>query len=66
MENEKNEREHVEAVPGPAIIISKEAYRKMQENDNSEQNKKRLKKYEEFFKRIHNVTETPKEEELIK
>ena len=51
-------REYVEAVPGPVIVISKETYKKMQENNNSKQNQERLKKYEKFFKSINIKDET--------
>ena len=51
-QHEKQSHEHVEAVPGPAIIISRETYKKMQESDNSKQNKERLKQCEDFFKNI--------------
>ena len=50
-------REYVEAVPGPAIVISKETYKKMQENENSKQNKEKLKRYKNFFKNIKDETD---------
>ncbi len=50
----ENNEERVEAVPGPAIVISKETYKKMQENNQAKQNKKRLKQCEPFFKKINN------------
>ena len=66
-QDKKQSREYVEAVPGPAIVISKETYKKMQENDNAKQNqeklKERLKKYEKFFKGIKDETKLPEEEE---
>ena len=52
----ENNEEHVEAIPGPAIIISRETYKKMQENNQSKQNKERLKQYKDFFKKINNET----------
>ena len=33
----ENNEERVEAVPGPAIVISKETYKKMQENNQAKQ-----------------------------
>ena len=54
---ENNEEEHVEAVPGPAIEISKATYKKMQENNQSKQNRERLKKHRNFFGKIKNETE---------
>lgn len=52
----KSAYEHVEAIPGPAIIISKETYKKMQENNSAKQNRERLEKMESFFKSIKNET----------
>ena len=49
---DKETREYIEAVPGPAIIISKETYEKMKKDNSCKQNKERLEKYAEFFKRI--------------
>ena len=63
-QDKKQPPEHVEAVPGPDIVISKDTYKKMQENNNAEQNKERLKKYEKFFKGIKNETKLPEDEEL--
>ncbi len=65
-EIENKHREYVEAVPGPAIVISKETYKKMEENNNAKQNQKRLKKYEKFLKRINikDETKTSENEEL--
>ena len=53
--NDKN-YEHMEAVPGPAIVISKQTYNKMQQNNQSKQNQERLSQYKDFFKRIKNET----------
>ena len=65
MERDKKQpREYVEAVPGPAIVISKDTYKKMQVNNNAEHNKERLKKYEKFFKGIKDETKLPEDEEL--
>lgn len=63
-QDKKQSREYVEAVPGPAIIISKDTYKKMQENNNVKQNQERLKKYEKFFKAIKDETKSPKDDEL--
>ena len=54
----ENNEERVEAVPGPAIVISKETYKKMQENNQAEQNKERLGQLKEFFDKIHDETNT--------
>lgn len=59
------DKEYVEAVPGPAIVISKETYKKMQENNNAKENKERLKKCEKFFKNIKNETNLPKDEDEL-
>ena len=65
MERDKKQpREYVEAVPGPAIVISKDTYKKMQVNNNAEHNKERLKKYEKLFKGINDETKLPEDEEL--
>ena len=58
-QNKKQSREYVEAVPGPAIVISKDTYNKMQENNNAKLNQERLKKYEKFFKSIKDETKLP-------
>ena len=63
-QDKKQPREYVEAVPGPAIVISKDTYKKMQVNNNAEHNKERLKKYEKFFKDIKDETKLPEDEEL--
>ena len=63
-QDKKQPSEHVEAVPGPAIVISRDTYKKMQENNNAEHNKERLKKYEKFFKGIKDETKLPEDEEL--
>ena len=63
-QDKKQSREYVEAVPGPAIVISKETYKKMQENNNAKQNQEKLKKFEKFFKDIKDETKLPEEEEL--
>lgn len=52
----ENNEERVEVVPGPAIIISKETYKKMQENNQAKQNKERLKQYKDFFAKINDKT----------
>ena len=48
----ENNQEHVEAVPGPAIVISQETYKKMQQNNQAKQNQERLKQYKPFFEKI--------------
>ena len=63
-QDKKQPREYVEAVPGPAIVISKDTYKKMQGNNSAKHNKERLKKYEEFFKGIKDETKLPEDEEL--
>lgn len=63
-QNKKQSRECVEAVPGPAIVISKETYKKMQENNNVKRNREKLKKYEKFFKSIKDETKLPEDERL--
>ena len=64
MEQDKKQlREYVEAVPGPAIVVSKEVYKKMQENNNAEQNQERLKRYEKFYRSIKDETKLPEDEE---
>lgn len=63
MEDKNKPREYVEAVPGPAIVISKETYKKMQENNNSKQNKERLQKLSKFFKKIKDETKSTKSDE---
>lgn len=52
----ENNEEHVEAVPGPAIVISKETYKKMQENNQAKQNKERLNQLKDVFDKINNET----------
>ena len=63
-QDKKQTREYVEVVPDPAIVISKKTYNKMQENNNSKQNKEKLKKYEKFFKKIKDETKIPEYENL--
>ena len=55
-QNKKQEREYVEAVPGPAIIISKQTYEKMKNEDKSAENRERLKQYQHFFDNIKDET----------
>ena len=52
----KNNEECVEAMPGPAIVISKETYKKMQQNNQSKQNRKTPSPYKQFFEKINNAT----------
>ena len=63
MEKNKEQREYVEAVPGPAIVISKETYKKMKENNNAKQNQERLNNKKAFFKNIKDETKFAEEEE---
>lgn len=63
--DKKKLREYVEAVPGPAIVISKETYKKMQENNNAKENGERLKKYAGFFERVNNESEILDEDEQV-
>ena len=56
-------KESVEAVPGPAIIISKEQYEKMQQNYTAR--KRMSKMHKEFFKKIKDETKEIEQEELI-
>ena len=60
----ENNEEHVEAMPGPAIVISKETYNKMQQNNQSQQNQERLKQYEPFFKKIKDNTQKAEDKNL--
>ncbi len=60
---ENNPREYVEAVPGPAIVISRETYEAMQQNNTAEQNHQRLERYQEFFDRIQDETKPTTQEE---
>lgn len=46
-------REYVEAVPGPAIVISRETYERIRDNNSAEENKNRLNDNKKFFKNIH-------------
>jgi len=57
-QDKKQNREYVEAVPGPAIVISKETYKKMQENNDAKHNQKRLKKCAKLFRNIEDKTES--------
>ena len=52
----ENNEEHVEVVPGPAIVISQETYKKMQQNNQAKQNQERLKQCQPFFEKIKNET----------
>ena len=60
----ENNEECVEAVPGPAIVISKETYQKMQQNNQTKQNQERLKQYEPFFKRIKDKNQKIEDKQL--
>lgn len=61
----KNNEERVEAIPGPAIVISKETYQKMQENNQPKQNRERVKQYKDFFDKIKNETEISSSEKTV-
>ena len=61
----ENNEEYVEAVPGPALVISKETYNKMQQNNQSKQNKERLKQYRAFLNKIKNEAETTINEKTL-
>lgn len=61
----ENNEERVEAVPGPALVISKETYKKMQQNNQSKQNKERLKQYRAFLNKIKNEAETTTNEKTL-
>lgn len=60
----ENNEECVEAIPGPAIVISKETYQKMQQNNQAKQNQERIKQYEPFFKRIKDKTQKIEDKQL--
>ena len=62
---EKETREYVEAVPGPAFVISKETYKRMQENNNAEKNRERLNKSRELFGNIKNMTKQQDDESTM-
>lgn len=64
-DNEKDLEEGVEAVPGPRIVISKETYEKMQENNNAEKNRERLyERKKKFFNFFKNINKKEQEEDL--
>ena len=56
----EKQKECVEAVPGPAIVISKETYEKMQANDSSKENKERLERYRGL---INNIVDNTKKDD---
>ena len=62
LENKQNHHEYVEAVPGPAIVISRETYNNMQKNNNANKNNARLKRYKKFFQGIKYETKKPEED----
>ena len=64
-EEKKQTLEHVEAIPGPAIVISRETYKRMQESNNQKQNQHKLKKYETFFKSIKDETKMPENDDEL-
>lgn len=65
MSKEKqNNREYVEAVPGPAIVITREEYEKMKNSENLSA-KKRLKN-DETLKKFKEQLKRSKEEDLSK
>ena len=61
----ENNEEHVEAIPGPSIVISKNTYKNMQENNQPKQNRERVKQYKDFFDKIKNETEISSSEKNI-
>ena len=60
----ENNEEHIEAIPGPAIVISKETYKKMQKSNQSQQNIERLKQYKNFFEKIEDKTKKTENKQL--
>lgn len=62
-QNKRRSREYVEVMPCPAVVISKETYKQMQENNNAKQNQERLNKQKEFFKNIKDETRLAEDEE---
>ena len=64
--NKPESREYVEAVPGPAIVISRAEYERMQKENNAEENARRLakfrKEHKDFFRKIDNQTSIKSEE----
>ena len=59
----QNEKEYVEAIPGPPFIISKETYQKMQKSNQAKQNTERLESQKKLFKNIKVEEPLPSEEE---
>lgn len=51
-ENHAKTKEYVEAVPGPAFIISKKTYNKMQQSQSQKRYLENVKKYEKLFQKI--------------
>lgn len=56
-------RESVEAVPGPAIVITKEQYKEMQEHNQAEENYARLQNFKEYFANINDQTQGSSEDD---
>ena len=61
--DKKQPIEHVEAVPGPAIVITKEAFEEMQKRNKQLPEKERLEMYEKLFKNIKDETKLPEDNE---
>jgi len=65
MHNDKNQtREYVEAVPGPAFVISRETYNKMQAESNSKQHRDVTQKNAKLFEKIIDKTTDLEEDEV--
>ena len=64
MENqEEKQKMDVLAVPGPAIVISKETYEKMVADKSQGQHMNIQEKYKKFFESINNETKKAEDEE---
>ena len=62
----EKEREYVEAVPGPAIVITKAELVRMQQTPvDIEARENRWAKIEKFIQQIHDETHLPEDEENI-
>lgn len=63
-QDEKQSQEYVEAVPGPAIVITKDTYEKMKEKINKKHDEEKSEKYEKFFNEIKDETKLLEDDEL--
>ena len=64
MENqEEKQKMDVLAVPGPAIVISKEAYEKMMADKSESRSVNIQEKYKKFFESVNNETKKTEGEE---